>query len=115
MSALGKLRSKMRIGFRVGGLHFLSVQWGEVRGYSLHVASWHNPKHMCWLWSLMVDRCVADEKRAVRVFSIPGHQARYVAQLWAVKIEFVWQAEGWYRSPAHDRQSKLAGRIGVRL
>jgi len=92
-----------------------NVNWGEVRGYTLHLASWHNPKSMCWLWSLTAYLSVADEMRAFRAFAIPGPQARYVMQVWALNIDFTWQAEGRYRSPKHERQSALAKAIGVKL
>lgn len=110
-----RIRNRMRVGFRIGGLSFLSIGYGEVQGHTLHVASWHNPKHMCWLWSLTAERVVADELRAFRIYVTPGPQARYVAQAWNVRLAFTWQAEGRYRSPLHERQENLASRLGVRL
>ncbi|QDP57371.1 MAG: hypothetical protein Unbinned3696contig1008_49 [Prokaryotic dsDNA virus sp.] len=66
--------------------------------------SWHNRAHLCWLWSLSAGNVIADERRAIRAYSIPGAQARYVVQFWSVAIQLVWQAEGRYRSPSHRRE-----------
>jgi len=103
------------LGWRFGGLRVGGLSWGPVRGYTVHLASWHNPKRMCWLWSARAERVVADEKRAVRVYSIPGSQARYELQLWSIRFAFTWQEMGRYAEPQKMRQADMAKRLGVRL
>lgn len=94
----------------IGGLSLGSVYPG-----GLHLAAWHNPRHQCWLWLLDLRMCRADERRSVRVLQLPGGQARHILQLWSLNIEFVWQAEGWFRNSTEYRQHQLAKQLGVKL
>lgn len=106
---------RQRLGWRIGGLTIGGLSWSALRGYTVKLASYHNPNHMCWLWSAYIDQCIADEKRAFRAFRIPGAQSRSILQLWSINITFVWQAEGRYRSPTHERQTGLASKFGIKL
>lgn len=85
-------------GYRINGLRLGGLSYTQKRGYVLHIASWHNPAHMCWLWFIEISMSCADEKRALRFYRMPGAQARSVIQLWSINIQFVWQAEGRYKA-----------------
>jgi hypothetical protein len=114
MSETPKMRKHWR-GFRIGGLTIGGLHYGEVRGYTVSLLSWHNPKHMCWLWFIDAYMSVADELRAFRIVRLPGFQSRTIFQLWALNVQFVWQEEGRYRDPMQHRQQELAKKIGVKL
>ena len=103
---MSRMRKHWR-GWRFGSLTIGGVHYGEVRGYTLGIASWHNRTHMCWLWFIDAYMSVADEKRAFRVVHLPGGQARTILQLWGLNIQFVWQDEGRHRNPTVHRQSAL--------
>ena len=103
------------LGWRVGGLRVGGLSWGPVRGYTVSLASYHNPKCMCWLWSARVEMTTEDEKRAFRVFSMPGSQAKYYLQLWSICFVFMWQEMGKYAEPEKMRQADMAKKFRVKL
>lgn len=92
-------------GFRLGALTLLSSQWYPLDGRRVTLASWHNLRHMCWLWFFEVRWIKKNGRDARRVgfFRLPGSQARYGLSLWVVDFQFVYQAEGWYRNPEEFR------------
>jgi hypothetical protein len=77
------------------------------------IMHFHHPDRACWLWALMLRRCISDEKRAFRFYRMRGEQDRRVLQFWAWSVQFTWQEEGRYRDHAHRKRSKLARLFGV--
>lgn len=103
------------LGWRFGGLRIGGLSWTPLKGYTVSIAAYHHPDRMCWLWSLRAENVVADEKRAFRVYSIPGSQAQYTLELWRYRIVFTWQEMGRYSDPEKMRQADTAKRFGVKL
>lgn len=102
----------MRIrGLTIGGRRGLDPSMTFVR--HVPIMHFHHPDRACWLWALMLRRCISDEKRAFRFYRMRGEQDRRVLQFWAWSVQFTWQEEGRYRDHAHRKRSKLARLFGV--
>lgn len=98
---------KLFHGFRLGGLTLLSfdIQRGARRRVTF--GSWHNPKHMCWLWYFEAHQ-LTGEGKGFRAYHTSGAQARWGLKLGVFGIAFCWQAEGWYSNPEEWRNARCA-------